>query len=287
MGREERLILELAGLRVELRGERPQQLGVLSDYRSRSLTADHVYTLELCDGLEPPTGEPIYRAADQWVFRRSGGPERYLGPVERGPEGAHIRIRREGSDARITYRRTGELRAVTPKLLLNALELPHLLTIHEGFLLHAAFIEHGGRAILFTAPSETGKSTQARLWCDHAGAELVNGDRAAVRIMDGEVFACGVPISGSSPVRRNVTLPLAAIVYLSQAPENSITRLRGVRAFRRVWEGCTVNIWDRTDVEKATKTVSEAVSRIPVYHLACTPDVRAVELLKHTMEVEK
>ena len=58
-----------------------------------------------------------------------------------------------------------------------------------------------------------------------------------------------------------------------------------MRAFRRVWEGCTVNTWEREDVEKATRTVSEVVSRVPVYHLLCTPDVRAAEVLKNIMEV--
>ena len=171
--------------------------------------------------------------------------------------------------------------------MLTALDLPHILAAHNAFLLHASFIDHEGGAILFTAPSETGKSTQAQLWCEHAGAELINGDRAAVRIAEGTVMACGAPYSGSSPVRRNAKLPLRAIVVLGQAPENKIARLRGVRAFRAVLEGCTVNVWDRSDVELVTRTLTEVITRVPVYHLACTPDVRAVELLKQTMEVEK
>lgn len=276
------LYLSLADIRVRVRGELGR-MGFLTDYLTEPSEPDHSFRVELAVQLAPPAGELIWDQAAFRVYRDSDRLLRYVGE-QNGP---YLRTVRQGRDGVLSFLRDRLPQGVTGKQLMNALDLPHLLTVHSGFLLHASYIEWQGRAILFTAPSETGKSTQARLWCDHAGAELVNGDRAAVRLIGGEVFACGTPFSGSSPVRRNVQLPLVAIVYLSQAPENSITRLRGVRAFRRVWEGCTVNTWERADVEKATKTVTEVISCIPVYHLACTPDVRAVELLKHTMEVEK
>ena len=276
------LYLSLAGIQIHVTAEAFGPMDILKDYLTRPCLPEHSFRAELTERIDPPMGALIY---DQPAFRVYRDGDCLLRDVG-DKSGAYLRAIRQGRDGVLEFRRDQMPQGITGKQLLNAIDLPHLLTVHSGFLLHASYIEWQGRAILFTAPSETGKSTQARLWCDHAGAELVNGDRAAVRIIDGEIFACGTPFSGSSPVRRNVRLPLAAIVYLSQAPENSITRLRGVRAFRRVWEGCTVNTWEREDVEKATKTVSEVVSRVPVYHLACTPDQRAVELLKHTMEVE-
>ena len=276
------LCLSLAGIRIRVTAEAFGPMEFLKDYITGPGLPDHSFRAELTEQIDPPMGEKICDQPAFRVYRDGDSVLRYAGRAG----DAYLRTVRRGRDGVLAFRRDQMLQGITGKQLLSAMDLPHLLTVHDGFLLHASYIERQGRAILFTAPSETGKSTQARLWCDHAGAELVNGDRAAVRILDGEIFACGTPFSGSSPVRRNVSLPLDAIVYLSQAPENTITRLRGVRAFRRVWEGCTVNTWERADVEKATKTLSEVISRIPVYHLACTPDVRAVELLKHTMEVE-
>ena len=278
---------ELAGIRIKLQFPE-KEMGSrdpLADYMVQPGGWLHSYSTEVVDRLDEDPGTVVFRQGDFCVSRSGPLTVRYIGAVEKGVQSATFRICRTGAHTQLQYCRSRLHNGVTARLLIQGLELEHLLTLHNGFLLHASFIEHEGRAILFTAPSETGKSTQAKLWCDHAGAELVNGDRAAVRLIDGEVCACGIPFSGSSPVRRNVTLPLKAIVYLSQAPENTIHRLWGVRAFRRVWEGCTVNTWDREDVEKATKTVGDVVSRIPIYLLACTPDVRAVELLKHTMEV--
>ena len=276
------LYLSLAGIQIHVTAEAFGPMEFLKDYLTRPCLPEHSFRAELTERIDPPTGEKI---CDQPAFRIYQDKDRMLRYVGE-KNGAYLRAIRQGRDGVLEFRRDQLPQGITGKQLLNAIDLPHLLTIHASFLLHASYIQWQGGGILFTAPSETGKSTQAKLWCDHAGAELINGDRAAVRIMDGEVFACGTPFAGSSDVRKNRTLPLKAIVYLTQAPENAVSRLRGVRAFRRVWEGCTVNTWDRDDMEKATQTVSGVISRIPVYYLACTPDIRAVEALKHTMEVE-
>lgn len=284
---EQRRFLEIAGIRfrVESDGALSEDPGILADYLTGEGACDYVLRVLQKEELPVHEGTEAYRSDGLRVFRTADRQLRFHGEVRDRPENGYICAIHQDRQIKAVYRRARLPRGVTAKLLLQAMDLPHILTNHGGFLLHASFVEYAGRAILFTAPSETGKSTQAELWCRHAGARLINGDRAAVCIRDGRVLACGTPYSGSSPVRRNVTLPLAAIVYLSQAPENTITRLRGLRAFRQVWEGCTVNVWDRQDLEQATRTVGEAVGRVPVYHLACTPDVRAVELLKHTMEV--
>lgn len=280
------LHLVLAGIPVRVCAEGFGPMDFLAAYTAAPGTPAHSFRAALVERMEPPAGEPVFAQNAFRVYREAERVLRYVGEVAQDPCKAYLRTIRRGRDGILEFRRDKLPQGITGKQLLNAIDLPHLLTLHDGILLHASYIEWEGKAILFTAPSETGKSTQARLWEEYCGAELVNGDRAAVRIIGGEAFACGIPYSGSSPVRRNVTLPLAAIVYLSQAPENAITRLRGVGAFRRVWEGCTVNTWERADVENATKTVTEVISRVPVYHLACTPDVRAVELLRRTMEVE-
>ena len=57
----------------------------------------------------------------------------------------------------------------------------------------ASFIRWQGRGILFSAPSGTGKSTQANLWVQHQGAEVINGDRAALRQVGGRWQAFGLP----------------------------------------------------------------------------------------------
>ena len=284
---EQELFLEMAGIPLRILHREPihDSLGLLERYKTAPGDPAHTYRISLTQTLPVPNGREVYTSPGLRIFRDGDAVARYHGTVSVAVEAGYSCALRRGSETQIWFREELLQEGVTGKLLLNSMDLTHHLTRHNALLLHASYIAYQGKAILFTAPSETGKSTQARLWCDCLGAELVNGDRAAVGIRDGWATAWGVPFSGSSPVRRNVTLPLAAIVWLSQAKENTITPLTGLRAFRRIWEGCTLNIWDSEEMDLATRTVSEIVAGVPIYHLACTPDVRAVELLKQTLEV--
>lgn len=234
--------------------------------------ADH--TVEFCpvDRLSAPEGALVYQDAGKQVFRFGQRQLRYDGSVSQSLEGAYLRIQREGDRSFVQILRSAAPCGITGKLVMDAMEAEHMICRSGGFLLHAAVVEVAGKAILFTAPSGTGKSTQAGLWEKHRGARFVNGDRAAVR--GGTVW--GIPFCGTSKLARPSVLPIAAIVYLSQAPRTQIRKLAGTEAFRRLWEGCSINIWDPEDMERCADTVSGTVGAVPVYHLACTPDETAV-----------
>lgn len=280
--------IDLAGLtvRIQVAEDIRRKCGVLDPFLCVQEAFDLECRAEIVDMLTPVCGERLYQEPSYQVYRTPEGLVRYLGRYGGSPDNAYMRIERRDKTLHVQYRRDLLPEGITHRLLLDGLEAEHLLSRHRGFLLHASWIEYDGAAILFTAPSETGKSTQAELWCRNQGAELINGDRAAVRIFDDGIKVCGIPFSGSSPVRKNKTMPLRAIVYLTQASTNTVSRLRGRYAFQRVWEGCTVALWDREDVELTTQTVSDVIGCIPVYQLDCTPDVRAVNLLKSFLEVE-
>ena len=66
----------------------------------------------------------------------------------------------------------------------------------DGIVIHSSAIELDGNGILFSAPSGTGKSTQANLWREHKGAVVLNGDRPALRTLDGSVYVYGTLWSG-------------------------------------------------------------------------------------------
>ena len=56
--------------------------------------------------------------------------------------------------------------------------------------------------------------------------------------------------------------------------------------FRNVWEGSSVNVWDKEDVARCTDTVMETVRQVPVLHLACTPEEPAVQTLEEYLREE-
>lgn len=200
------------------------------------------------------------------------------------PEGAHTQIRRQGTETRVQVLRSEVPDRIKPRLVLNTLEAEHHIVRRGGFLLHNSFIRVDDKAILFTAPSGTGKSTQAELWRKYRGEEVINGDRAAVRVEGEKVMAYGIPYCGTSGICGQAKLPVAAIVYLSQGPENRIEPLRGLQAFKRMWEGCSVQLWEEADVARCSQTVTEAIQRANVVHLTCTPEEEAVRALEAYLE---
>lgn len=225
----------------------------------------------------------VYRAPDLAVFRDGAGEYRYTGAVRDCPENGYMMAHYTSSGVAVALNGE-ELSHVTVRCALNALAMEHLAVSNGGVILHCAYIIYNGRAILFTAPSGGGKSTQAELWREHLGAEIINGDRAII-VPGGEASAAySLPYAGSSGICRNETAPIAAIVYLKKAEHNRALRLHGHRAFRRVWEGCFVNTWDRRDVEMAADAVTGVLKNTPAFLLECTPEKSAAVTLLKTLE---
>lgn len=164
--------------------------------------------------------------------------------------------------------------------------------LHELMLLrgrpvfHASYIDIGGSAILFAAPSQTGKTTQAILWEQHFGAQMINGDRVLLGKRKGIWHAYGFPNCGSSDVCVNRTLPIRAIVVLRQSPENRVEQLTAIEKLRSLVSGMVVYNWDSADVEMTFQLAQELISEIPVVRLCCRPDAEAVAVLKEYLEVE-
>lgn len=261
-----------------------QDDGILSSYAVSPCAADHTVEFDIVETLLPPEGECLFQSDAMLVYKHVDACVRYCGSMTSGHEGAILRIERRGSTSRVQGTKDWTVSRISPRMVLNALEAEHHIVSRCGFLLHSSFIQWRDEAVLFTAPSQTGKSTQAALWSSLRGAEQINGDRAAVMVDKDGVRAWGIPFCGSSGISKNINAPLRAIVYLTQAPETSIVRLTGLRAFSRLWEGCCVNAWDRDDLQHCTDAVMKTITSVPVFHLACTPDESAVIALERAME---
>lgn len=252
----------------------------LKGYHAQPGTWDVECVLSTPEELSPPEGERCYHSSSMQVYLSGDREICYHGSVAPSLDHAYLRIDRHGLKSQIQLKASSFPRGITDGLILTCMQAVHHITEAGGFLLHASWIRYRGKAILFTGASGIGKSTQAALWETLRGAELINGDRAAIFPVSGGAEVRGIPYCGSSRVNKNKTMPLAAVVCLSQAPENSITRLSGSRAFRKLWEGCSINLWNQEDIGKGTQAVIDTVTAVPVFHLACTPDEQAVLTLE-------
>lgn len=189
----------------------------------------------------------------------------------------------EGSQVRIAYLRDSCDMILESRCLLNILGLEKLLLRYNALILHASFIRWQGKGILFSAPSGTGKSTQAALWEKYMEAEVLNGDRAGIRYTDGGWRAYGLPYAGTSRIFRNSSAPIHAIVVLRQSPENQIRPMRTAEALCTLLPEFSAHRWDSVFMNSVLDIAGELISQIPIYCLECRPDREAVQLLHDTL----
>ena len=151
-------------------------------------------------------------------------------------------------------------------------------------ILHCAYVEYQGEAILFSAPSETGKTTQANLWEKYRGSRTVNGDRSLLGKAGGRWTAQGWPVCGTSEVCNNESVPIRAVVMLSQEPENRAERLTPGHAFPLLYSQITVNKWNMQDHLHTIDLIEEFLGSVPVLHLGCTISEEAVRCLAKALQ---
>ena len=255
----------------------------LAPFRTDIMKADWSFVFECVEKLSAPKGSLVYRESGMHYRVGADHSIRYIHTRADDWTKARVRVEFCGNTVNAEVNIDCSQKRIPVKTVLESIAAEHLVARNKGLIFHCSYIDHVGKAILFTAPSETGKSTQADLWHAFRDAEIINGDRAAIRLENNVLLAEGVPFAGSSKYCKNRSLPIEAIVYLSQAPQTTIRKIRGYEAFSKLWEGVCVNNWDKVDMEQVSSIVQKVASEIPVYHLSCTPDESAVIALEEAL----
>lgn len=150
-------------------------------------------------------------------------------------------------------------------------------------LFHGSALALDGRAYLFTAPSGTGKSTHAALWRQVYGdrVTMINDDKPLLHIAPGGVTVYGTPWAGKAGLQTNTSAPVAGIVLLHQAPENTIRPLTPRDAYPRLL-GQTHRVDDPRGLLHTLDLV-QRLAALPVYALGCTPTPEAARLACETL----
>ena len=142
-------------------------------------SADYTYIITAVDILPEAEGELIVDRVDLQVFH-----------TKEGLESRRIGVKGEARPYAF-YRETAQNRAEVfvcrwylaevekyEVVFLSLLALERRLAEQPCLILHCAYTEYQGKAMLFSAPSGTGKTTQAGLWEQYRGSRTVNGDKA-------------------------------------------------------------------------------------------------------------
>lgn len=247
-------------------------------------SVDYTYIITAVDILPEAEGELIVDRVDLQVFH-----------TKEGLESRRIGVKGEARPYAF-YRETAQNRAEVfvgrwyldgvakyEVVFLSLLALERRLSERPCLILHCAYLEYQGKAMLFSAPSGTGKTTQAGLWEQYRGSRTVNGDKALLEY-DGKTWtANGWPVCGTSEVCENKKLPIGCIVMLSQAKLNQAWRLRPAEAFTSLYGQITMNRWEREGLVKNLDLLERLVGKVPIYHLACDISEDAVKTLEQEL----
>lgn len=243
--------------------------------------AEYTYTLEYADIFPQVEGIPAMIRPDFQIFRNDSLETRYLGI--RGVPGWHACYREETENSARVFLKPDIRHLDVDPMFVSLLALERRMNDREGLVLHCAYLEYQGGAILFSAPSGTGKSTQAGLWEQYRGGITVNGDRCLLQRINGQWHARGWPVCGSSGICVNRDTPVRTIVMLSQSETDSVERLSPLRSFSQLYPQVTVNSWNRQAQQRAMDFLEQLIAEIPVYHLNCTISECAVVVLEEKM----
>lgn len=242
-------------------------------------TPDYAYHFCKVDAVAVPDDVECVKWGQWWIYNPGDNEVRIRVMDDSGIP--YMRYEQVGQkEYRVEYIEAMEPYMSASRVALSFMALERRMLEQGGLILHASFVEYKGYGVLFSAPSGTGKTTQARLWEQYLPCEMINGDRALLMKKDGRFFAYGWPIAGSSEVSKATCVPIKAIVQLAQGTENSITVEKKAQRFAGLIPEVTVNRWDEASYQKALDKMEELVKEVPIIRYSCNMSKEAVRTLE-------
>lgn len=154
----------------------------------------------------------------------------------------------------------------------------------DGFMLHSSAVMVDKKVYLFSAPSGTGKSTHTRQWLKLFGekAVIINDDKPAIRVVNGEILAFGTPWSGSSELNSASFGKLQGICVLSRSEENYIKPLAQEKAVFSILNQ-TVRPADASQMDKLLTLLDKVVREVPLWQMGCNISTDAAQIAYDAM----
>ena len=250
---------------------------------------DFLFTIEESVSVPVPAGKPMYITDDGpgfpeiTIWELPGGVHLFsMRPLPGKPVSSIVEINSAFNEAKLHLTGTDDVFGMN-----NALMLVFAFsTACKGALeMHASVVMNDGKGYLFLGKSGTGKSTHSRMWLENIpGTELLNDDNPILRLMeDGTARVFGSPWSGKTPCYKVKDVPAGAVVRLSQAPYNKITRLPLVQAYASLMASASAFRPIQELADGWHRTLEGLAAILPCYHLDCLPDQDAAELCYKTV----
>ena len=150
-----------------------------------------------------------------------------------------------------------------------------------GLTFHASAIAYRNEALLFAAPSGTGKSTQSALWMKvHPNDVMyINDDTPVIKRKDGVLHALGTPWAGTSGIQNHIVAPIRAIILVKRGTVNTLRPVGGEEKLTRLLCSAREQHFPPQRRRQAN-LLFEIAAEIPMYELRCDVSKRAVEAVE-------
>ena len=161
----------------------------------------------------------------------------------------------------------------------------YLLEYKDGFLFHASSIKVGDKAVVFTALSGTGKSTQARHWKECFGDEVeyINDDKPFIRLVDGTFYVYGSPWSGKHRLGANIKAPVGYVCFLSRGEVDRVEKISSYEAIP-LFLTQTLGFKEKENQLKVLALLDKFLNSVKTYRIYCTDTKESAQVIRKSLE---
>lgn len=160
-------------------------------------------------------------------------------------------------------------------------KIAEILPQYDAFLFHGSVITVGGGAYVITANSGVGKTTHTRLWIEEfPDAEVLNGDKPIIRIIDGIPYACGTPWRGKENYGKNAMQKVRGFAFLERGEENKAYQISPESAVIRFMSQVYLPKSSRAALSKTLVLANKVISAARLVHLECNMQPEAAHVCR-------
>lgn len=162
----------------------------------------------------------------------------------------------------------------------------YMLMFNHACVFHSSAIEYKNNAILFSAPSGTGKSTQTHMWKKlfPDDVNFINDDTPILKIVNNELYAYGSPWAGKNKINNNISSKVKGIICLEQDDKIEVQKLEGLDAFFRVFNETNKPVLKEM-MDICINDVNEMLKYTDVYLMKCNITEDTVYKIKELLNL--
>jgi len=158
-----------------------------------------------------------------------------------------------------------------------------LVASGRAYPLHACGLQAGDIGLVFSGPSDAGKTTMASLWQGRLGATVFSDERVWLRRLDdGSYWVYGAPLPGPERFYRPGGARIDKMLLLRHGSRNRASRVSGVEALKSLLDQAHLRVYHQLGRELPIDFYVELVRQVPCYDLEFVPDPAIVD---HILEL--